>query len=91
MYLDPPYLNGQALYGIKGSTHKDFDHKELAELLSTRDRWIMSYNDCEDIRKYYKDYKIISIQWVYGMSKNKNSNEILVLSKDLLNDTVKSK
>lgn len=84
LYLDPPYLNGQALYGIKGNTHKDFDHEELASILNNRDRWIMSYNDCEEIRDLYRNFTIISIEWVYGMSKNKNSNEILILSKDLI-------
>lgn len=83
-YLDPPYLNGQALYGVKGNTHKDFDHEELAKILHGKERWIMSYNDCEEIRNLYCSYTIISIEWVYGMSKNKSSNEILILSKDLL-------
>ncbi len=83
LYLDPPYMNGQNLYGVKGDTHKGFDHEELAELLHKRDRWIMSYNDCEPIRKLYKDNPILSIEWVYGMSKDKQSSEILVLSPDL--------
>lgn len=83
LYLDPPYMNGQALYGLRGDTHKGFDHKALAELLCKRDRWILSYNDCEDIRNLYKKYDILSIEWLYGMSKNKQSNEVLVMSQDL--------
>lgn len=83
LYLDPPYMNGQALYGIKGDTHVGFDHRELADILYKRDRWIMSYNDCEDIRTLYKDYSILPIKWVYGMSKDKKSNEVLILSKDM--------
>ncbi len=83
LYLDPPYMIDQALYGINGSTHKEFNHFELAELLRKRQRWIMSYNDCEDIRRLYKGYTILSVEWIYGMAKNKQSNEILILSKDL--------
>ncbi len=83
LYLDPPYMNGQALYGHRGDTHRGFDHKALAELLYKRDRWIMSYNDCQEIRELYKNSPILSIEWLYGMSKNKQSNEVLVLSKDL--------
>jgi DNA adenine methylase len=83
LYLDPPYMNGQALYGLKGDTHKGFDHNALADLLYKRDRWILSYNDCDDIRKLYKDYDILSLEWLYGMSKNKQSNEVLVISHDL--------
>ena len=83
LYLDPPYVNGQALYGVKGDTHKDFDHLALATLLLKRGRWIMSYNDCSTIRELYPDNPILSIKWVYGMSKNKQSSEVLIMSKDL--------
>lgn len=83
LYLDPPYLNGQSLYGLRGDTHKGFEHEALAEMLFQRDRWIMSYNDCEEIRTLYKDYPILPVEWTYGMSKNKQSNEVLVLSKDM--------
>jgi DNA adenine methylase len=83
LYLDPPYANGQALYGIDGDTHKDFDHQALADLILKRDRWILSYNDCKLVRDIYKDNTILSLEWVYGMSKDKQSSEILVLSRDL--------
>jgi DNA adenine methylase len=83
LYLDPPYLNGQALYGMNGDTHKGFDHQALAELLYERDSWIMSYNECDEIRKLYNGYTILTPEWTYGMSKNKRSNEVLVFSKDL--------
>jgi DNA adenine methylase len=83
LYLDPPYMNGHALYGINGDTHKDFNHQELADMLYKRERWIMSYNDCSTIRELYADNPILSLEWVYGMSKNKQSSEVLILSKDL--------
>jgi DNA adenine methylase len=83
LYLDPPYLNGQALYGLKGDTHDGFNHETLADMLHERDRWVLSYNDCETIRKYYKDYQILDIDWTYGMNKSKVSNEVLVVSHDL--------
>ncbi len=82
LYLDPPYMNSQALYGVKGDTHKGFDHKALAELLHKRDRWIMSYNDCDEVRELYGGNRILFPEWIYGMSKNKQSNEVLVLSRD---------
>jgi len=84
LYLDPPYVNGQALYGIKGDTHKDFNHLELADILNKRERWIMSYNDCQTVRQLYSDNPILSVEWVYGMSKDKKSNEVIILSKDLV-------
>ncbi len=76
-------MNGEALYGNKGDTHKGFDHAALAELILKRERWIMSYNDCTEIRTLYKNNQILSIDWVYGMSKNKQSSEVLILSRDL--------
>ncbi len=83
LYLDPPYANGGALYGKKGSTHKDFPHRLLAELLLKRGNWIMSYNDCELIRKLYKGLKFDKLTWNYGMNSSKKSNEVLILSHDL--------
>ncbi len=83
LYLDPPYLNGQKLYGVKGDTHAGFNHESLKELLDQRDNWILSYNDCPTIRKWYQDYPILRAGWKYGMGNSKKSNEIVVLSHDL--------
>lgn len=82
-YLDPPYLIKSLLYGNKGNTHKDFDHKGLAEILVKRKDWILSYNDCNDIRELYSGFKILTPNWKYGMSNNKSSKEILIFSKNL--------
>jgi len=82
-YLDPPYLIESSLYGKKGNTHKDFDHAGLAKLLKKRGNWIMSYNDCKEIRELYKGYTFITPEWKYGMSTDKTSKEILIFSDDL--------
>lgn len=83
LYLDPPYMIEQSLYGMKGDTHKGFNHNALAELLLKRERWVMSYNDSPEIRTLYKNNPILPVEWIYGMSKNKQSNEIIILSQDL--------
>lgn len=83
MYLDPPYLlENSFLYGNKGDTHRGFDHNLLFETVKNIDGWIMSYNDCEEIKKLYSGHKIISLDWKYGMSKNKISSELLIFSKN---------
>jgi DNA adenine methylase len=82
LYLDPPYLIDQSLYGNRGSMHDNFDHEALAKILKNRDGWILSYNDCLSIRKLYKGYEFLTPEWVYGMGNSKQSNEILILSKD---------
>ena len=83
LYLDPPYYNGQSLYGTRGDMHKNFNHEDLQNVLSSRDRWILSYNDCDKVRTLYKGYKILNPVWKYGMSKSKKSKEILILSHDI--------
>lgn len=83
LYLDPPYLIQNNLYGKKGDTHRYFDHKGLAEILKERDNWILSYNNCPEIQEFYKDYKILYPNWKYGMSNDKYSNEVLIISKDI--------
>ena len=81
LYCDPPYfLEGDRnkLYGIQGSTHAGFDHRGLYDLLSQRSDWVLSYNDCPEIRELYKDFEIRSAEWAYGMKnvgKRKETEE----------------
>lgn len=81
-YLDPPYLIKSSLYGKKGSAHKDFDHTGLHAILKQRKNWLMSYNDCAEIRAMYKGFHLLTPNWKYGMSKDKFSKEVLIFSKD---------
>tara|TARA_Y100000310_G_scaffold290099_1_gene317006 strand:- start:729 stop:1577 length:849 start_codon:yes stop_codon:yes gene_type:complete len=80
-YLDPPYfLEGDRskLYGDHGDMHECFPHLALFSTLRKRDNWILSYNDCEEIRSLYRDYKIHEAEWTYGMNKSKKSSEIII-------------
>ena len=82
LYLDPPYLledKKNRLYGDKGSTHNAFDHEGLHAILTTRHGWILSYNDCQQIRDMYKNYEIRDAHWAYGMNKSKKSSEIIII------------
>lgn len=83
LYLDPPYLIAQALYGKNGNTHKYFNHNILCEILRNRESWILSYNNSPEIHKLYEGYKFLYPSWKYGMSNNKNSKEVLILSHDV--------
>lgn len=83
-YLDPPYwITDSNLYGNKGDAHKNFDHMGLAEILRRRGKWILSYNDCPEIREFYRHARILKPEWVYGMSNGKKSEELLILSPEL--------
>lgn len=79
-YIDPPYMIKNALYGVSGNLHKDFDHYGLCEILKNRSNWLLSYNDCDEVRRMYKDYRIVELSWKYGMSKEKVSSEILIIN-----------
>jgi len=83
LYLDPPYLIESKIYGEKGSTHRGFDHPALNVLLKKRDKWILSYNNCPEILEAYMDYTVLFPNWKYGMSNDKNSKEVLILSHDI--------
>lgn len=83
LYCDPPYMiKNPNLYGNRGNLHDGFAHESLHALLTKRDRWILSYNDCPEIRKMYEGYKIIEPKWKYGLGKNKDSKEILIMPID---------
>jgi DNA adenine methylase len=83
LYLDPPYLIRSKLYGRKGDLHRGFDHEGLAKILKNRDKWILSYNNSKEIHDLYSDYAILHPDWKYGMSNNKTSREVLILSHDI--------
>jgi len=83
LYLDPPYLIDSYLYGNKGNTHRGFDHRGLFEILNKRGKWILSYNNCEEIIEMYSEYDTYYPEWSYGMSSDKSSKEVLILSKDI--------
>lgn len=84
LFLDPPYYlqNKSKLYGKKGDLHAKFDHEGLFKILSTRQNWMLCYNKCDWVTDRYKDFAIIDVQWSYGMSKSKESSEVLIFSND---------
>jgi DNA adenine methylase len=81
-YLDPPYVDvGETLYDHSSG---GFDHKKLAELLKSRDKWVLSYNNVEEVRDLYVGFPSSFPKWKYGIKRN-DSTEILIFSKDLKN------
>ena len=79
LFLDPPYYIQSKLYGTNGDL-QNFDHERLYSVLSTKNKWIMTYNDCPYIRDLYRNYKIINAEWSYSMSKKKESSEIVIVA-----------
>ena len=83
LYCDPPYAINWGLYGRHGDCHRGFDHAALAKLLTGRDGWVLSYNDCELVRDLYSGFEFVPARWAYGMNIDKKSNEVIILGKDL--------
>lgn len=102
MYLDPPYFlegDSKMFRGIYPQRnfpvhHNNFDHKRLHELLKEhKGGFILSYNDCKQIREWYKDYEIYKPSWQYtmgqgetriGLNRIKNNSNHIKESHELL-------
>lgn len=105
LYADPPYYIGENSKMFKGIYpmrnipvhHNGFKHELLRDFLKEhRGGFILSYNDCETIREYYKDFKQYFPSWQYTMGQGekrigknrtkkgdshiKESHEILIYS-----------
>jgi DNA adenine methylase len=81
IFLDPPYYlqKKSKLYGKNGDMHEKFDHVKLFKCISKKKNWFMTYNNCDYIKKLYKNFKIIETAWSYGMNKSKKSSEIVII------------
>jgi DNA adenine methylase len=84
MFLDPPYFTATKLYGHSGSLHA-FDHWKLAKLLKTTNhRFLITYDDCDEIRELYSWAKIQGWKLQYGMNncnldrKSRIGSELLI-------------
>jgi DNA adenine methylase len=81
IYLDPPYYNkGSALYS---EFMKPDEHINMAAELQSRTNWILSYDDCAEIRELYHQNQIIDLAARYCINGKKENwehkNEVLIL------------
>lgn len=80
-YLDPPYyVKGDILYN---EYMKPLEHEKLSLILGSKSNWILSYDDCPEIRKFYQSNKIIDLSARYCINGKKENweskNELLIL------------
>ena len=74
IFLDPPYVKAEKskLYGKKGDLHIGFDHQRLAEILKQcPHNWLITYDDCPEIRENFQWANIIEWELQYGMNNYK--------------------
>ena len=108
LYLDPPYYLEKdsdnkmftGIYPMRNIPvhHNGFDHELLRDLLKThKGGFVLSYNNCETIREYYKDFEFYYPIWSYsmgngekrigknrieaGITNTKDSHEILIVKR----------
>ena len=82
LYLDPPYVEKEHFYGLKGEK-PTFDHYALRDALNQHGApWVMSYGTHDLIMELYADHIIVEPKWQYWMSRgnNKTGNELLIIS-----------
>ncbi|MFZ2187325.1 MAG: DNA adenine methylase [Candidatus Moraniibacteriota bacterium] len=74
IFLDPPYLSAtkSRLYGKKGNLHTSFDHKRFARVMKkTKHKWMITYDDCPEVRDLFAFANILSWEFQYGMNNYK--------------------
>ena len=81
MYLDPPYARaGHMLYN---EYMEPAEHIKLAGRLRAMEKWVLSYDDCSEIRGLYENNRIIDLAARYSINGSKekwvNKNELLIL------------
>lgn len=69
-YLDPPYFKTEKYYETE---FKETDHLRLKESLDRlKGKFILSYNDCDEIRELYHEYKMIEVERMNNLRAKTN-------------------
>jgi len=83
-YVDPPYVSTESYYKNTGGFGVK-EHEELATLLSNlKGKFLLSYNDCELVRKLYSKFNIKTtkeIEYTLGKNvhgKSKSVKEVII-------------
>lgn len=81
IYLDPPYfVKGDSLY-VERMTPSH--HQFMAKILDSRENWLLSYDDCPEIRNFYANKQIIDLSARYCINGKKdnweNKNELIIM------------
>ena len=84
-YCDPPYFSSEYVYDC-GFTWED--HVRLHDaLVNAKGKWLLSYNDCPEIRELYKGYSFYDFKRVHSMVQKydpgKEFPELLIANYDL--------
>ena len=77
-YCDPPYYLGGESRMFRGIYpnrnfpvhHDDFPHERLRDMLADhRGGFVLSYNDCPEVRDLYAGFRIMEAQWAISLGQ----------------------
>lgn len=74
LYLDPPYFSAtkSKLYGKRGELHISFNHQKFSENIKKCScPWLISYDNCLEIKNSFRANKIYEWELQYGMNNYK--------------------
>ena len=77
IFLDPPYFTTtkSRLYGKNGDLHSTFDHIRFADnMKKCNHKWLITYDDCHEVRKLFNFAYITSWSLQYGMNNYKQDS-----------------
>lgn len=83
LYIDPPYyIKGASLYQ---NHYEHADHAELARVISTieRHRWIVSYDNAEQIKRLYAKFDQEQFSINYSARNYGKGSEVMIFDPDL--------
>lgn len=76
IFLDPPYFQkGNSLYQHSFS---EKDHIRLSNILKNKNKWLLSYDDCSEIRALYEWAKIEEVDINYSITGARSKKELLI-------------
>lgn len=83
LYLDPPYyVKGQEM--LYANYYGPDDHAEVARLVSEgTGHWIVSYDDTEQVRELYRDYRSLAYGIAYSAHHRYRGREVAFFSDSL--------
>ncbi len=82
VYFDPPYYEkGRELY-LNFFNHEDHVRiRSEIERLNNLD-WIITYDDCPEIRGLYREHTCRRMQWNYSAATKRTVNEIMIFKSE---------
>ena len=84
-YCDPPYFDSEYVYDAPFSWE---DHQRLNRALGqAQGKWLLSYNDCREIRELYRGYALLDFRRSHTMARRfdpgREFRELLIGNYDL--------